>query len=106
MFTPTRRTTSERSLLSGVLLRLPLTRRPNFDFFGTRRFLGARESFFGARGVGGEAVTEGELKDVSMNGSPKPGAEPAAVGAAEIRRIVGIESRWGEVGSWGEGVRS
>ena len=61
---------------------------------------------FGARGVGREAVTEGEVKEVSMKGSPKPGAEPAAVGAAEIRRIVGIESRWGEVGSCGDSVRS
>jgi hypothetical protein len=41
-----------------------------------------------------------------MKGSPKPGAGPAAVGAAEIRRIVGIESRWGEAGGCWDSVRS
>lgn len=38
-------------------------------------------------------MTKGEeVIDVSIKGSPMPGAAPAAKGAAEIRRIVGKDS--------------
>src|SRR6266702_3146 len=82
---PTRRTTSERSCFPLVLLPFPETRSPSFDFFGTRRRLGACVSCFGARGVGGESE-----RDCEARGSPKPGAEPTADGVAETKRIVGM----------------
>ena len=43
--------------------------------------------------------------EVSRKGSPKPGAAPAAVGTAEIRRIVGTGSGCGEVPKVGDSVR-
>ncbi len=51
--------------------------------------------------INGELVIE-----VSMKGSPKPGAAPAAAGIAEIRRMVDADSSWGGVPKGGDSVRS
>jgi hypothetical protein len=63
-------------------------------------------SSFGARGLGAKSdIDGGVVIEVSRKGSPKPGAAPAAVGTAEIRRIVGTGSGCGEVPEVGDSVR-
>ncbi len=85
---PTRRTTSEKSLLAFSFV-LPEVRRLSLDFLGTRRFRGASASALGARGDDAKGATDTNEELALANEVLASPAEPAADGVAEMRRIVG-----------------
>ena len=86
--TPTRRTTSERSLPRSFSRTSAELSMLNFDFFRTRRLRG-EEPDLGAKGEGTEGMDDHEVARASWCALAVE-EFPLAEGVAEMRRIVGI----------------